>query len=98
MDKKQVIEIVRRYKEVISKLVPEGKVFLYGSYSKGTAHEGSDIDVAVVVPELSKDWLDVSSKLWGATWDINTLIEPVLLEQNDRSPLYSDVMRTGIAI
>jgi len=28
-------------------------VYLYGSYSKGTAREDSDIDVAVVVPEVN---------------------------------------------
>lgn len=100
MDQKQVTEIVRQYKQAIQHIVKDARVYLYGSYSKGTAHKDSDIDVAVVVPQLPKDadWLKISSSLWGATWDINTLIEPVLMEDCHPSPLYEDVMRTGLAI
>jgi hypothetical protein len=29
---------------------------------------------------------------------VNTLIEPVLLEDNEDSPLYREVMRTGINV
>ena len=100
MDQKQVIEIVRQYKGAIQDIVKDARVYLYGSYSKGTAHKDSDIDVAVVVPALdeNQDWLRTSSSLWGATWNVNTLIEPVLMEDCHPSPLYEDVMRTGIAI
>ncbi|MCQ2348701.1 MAG: nucleotidyltransferase domain-containing protein [Paludibacteraceae bacterium] len=100
MDQKQVTEIVRQYKEAIQPIVEDARVYLYGSYSKGTAHKDSDIDVAVVVPRLKEgmDWWKVSSSLWGATWNINTLIEPVLMEDCHPSPLYEDVMQTGIAI
>lgn len=98
MDKKQVIEIVGRYKQEILKFLPNSRVYLFGSHSKGLAHNESDIDVAIIVPELKEDWLATSSKLWGATWDINTKIEPVLLEDCHPSPLYQDVLRTGIAV
>jgi len=79
-------------------LIPNATIYLFGSYSKGTAHEGSDIDVAVVVPEYEGDWWAASSSLWRATRRVNTLIEPVLMEECHPSPLYEDVMRTGIAI
>ena len=58
----------------------------------------SDIDVAVVIPELHDDWFSVVPRLWGATRSVSTLIEPVLLEECHPSPLYDDVMRTGIAV
>ncbi len=98
MDKKQVINIVKDYKNALAGLFPVYSVYLFGSYSKGTAKSDSDIDVAVVVTKLDTDWLSASSKLWQATWDVNNLIEPVLLEQCNPSPLYEDVMRTGIAV
>ncbi len=98
MDKKQVIEIVKRYKIAIKDILPDSQIILFGSYSKGNARHDSDIDVAVIVPELKGDWLDTSAKLWGATWDINTLIEPVLIEKCHPSPLYQDIMNTGTPI
>ena len=48
MDKEQVIEIVKQYKEAIIKQISDAKVYLYGSYSKGTANPESDIDVGVL--------------------------------------------------
>ena len=98
MDKEQVIEIVKTYKAAILKEISDAKVYLYGSYSKGTARSESDIDVAVVVPAVQDDWLDVSTTLWLLAPQVNCLIEPVLIDQRFPSPLYDDIMRTGIAI
>lgn len=98
MDKEQALDLVRQYKQTISGMFDTSKVYMFGSYSKGTAHEESDIDVAVVIPELKDDWLQVVPRLWGATRNVSTLIEPVLLEECHPSPLYDDVMRTGIAV
>ena len=98
MDKEQVIEIVREYKKAVAKQISNAKVYLYGSYSKGTARPESDIDVAVIVPAVDDDWLDVSTTLWLLAPQVNYLIEPVLIDQRFPSPLYDDVIRTGIAI
>lgn len=98
MDKEQVIEIVKEYKKAVLKQISDAKIYLYGSYSKGTAHPESDIDVAVVVPAIQDDWLDMSTTLWLLAPQVNYLIEPVLIDQRFPSPLYDDVLRTGIAI
>ncbi|MBQ0076670.1 MAG: nucleotidyltransferase domain-containing protein [Bacteroidales bacterium] len=98
MDKEYVLDIVRQYKMALKPFFRNAKVYLYGSYSKGTAHKDSDIDVAVVIPECKADWLDTSAMLWDISTTINSLIEPVLLEKKHPTPLYDDVMRTGIAI
>lgn len=98
MDKEQVVNLVKEYKKAIAGEFSSFKVFLYGSYSKGTARKDSDIDVAVVVPSIGDEWLVKSSKLWYATLKVSTLIEPVLLEEGDKSPLYQDIMHSGISI
>lgn len=98
MDRNDAIEIVRLYKDAIADVFSNAKVYLYGSYSKGGATKDSDIDVAVVVPQVDGDWLQYSSQLWFKTITTSTLIEPVLLEECHPSPLYEDVLRTGILI
>lgn len=98
MGKNEVIAIVKQYKQQVLNKFGPASVYLYGSYSKGKAHDGSDIDVAVVVPEVKEDFLKASALLWALTWDINTLIEPVLIEEKHPSPLYEDVLRTGILV
>ena len=72
---------------------------MYGSYAKGYANPDSDIDVAVIVPESEitdawEQWADLCNDVWK----VNVLIEPVLLEEQEDSPLYRDVMRTGVAV
>ena len=96
----EAIELVRKYKRVISRRFPEEpKVYLYGSYSKGLANPWSDIDVAVVVPKIKdEDWIETSADLCHDVDEVSFLIEPVLMEQNEDSILYRDVMRTGVAV
>ena len=57
MDRETALKIARSYKEVIQPFVHDAKVYLYGSCSRNEAHKDSDIDVAVIVPELKGDWL-----------------------------------------
>ncbi|MBQ8657111.1 MAG: nucleotidyltransferase domain-containing protein [Prevotella sp.] len=98
--KDEAIELVRRYKEVIApRFEDDTKVMMFGSYSKGHPNEWSDIDVAVIVPKIAEGkWLEWSTSLWHDVKQVSLLIEPVLLEQNEPSPLYRDVMKTGVAI
>jgi len=72
---------------------------MYGSYAKGHATPDSDIDVAVIVPqlEITNHW-EQSADLWGDVRKVNVLIEPVLLEDNEDSMLYREVMRTGVSV
>ena len=99
MGKNEVIEIVRKYKDaVLSKIDGPATVYLYGSYSMGKARSDSDIDVAVVVPEVKDDFLKMSSLLWSVTWEISPLIEPVLIDARYPSPLYSSILSTGVAV
>ena len=105
MDKRQTLTreealaLVRRYKEVISpRFAVEPKVIMFGSYSKGYANADSDIDVAVIVPTYGNSKREMSKGLWRDVRDVSFLIEPVLMAEDRWSPLYDDVMRTGVAV
>ena len=98
MDKRQVVKIARQYKQAVVNAIGPAKVYLFGSYSKGCARPDSDIDIAVVVPRVNGDYLSTAAALWRITMDVNTLIEPVLIEELHPSPLYEDILQTGIAV
>ena len=105
MDKRQTLtreealELVRQYKRVISpRFDVEPKVLMFGSYSKGYARPDSDIDVAVIVPSFGDNWWPWTKSLWHEVRKVSTLIEPVLMEEDSHSPLYDDVIRTGVAV
>ena len=98
MGQNDVIDSVRRYKQLVLDNLGQARVYLFGSYSKGTARQDSDIDVGVVVPKVEDDFLKTSSMLWMLTWNVNTLIEPVLIEEAHPSPLFDEVLRTGVLV
>ena len=95
----EALSLVRRYKEVIRPhFEVEPKVMMFGSYSKGYANPDSDIDVAVIVPTYGNRKFEIAQDLWHDVDEVSLLIEPVLMAEDKWSPLYKDVMRTGIAV
>lgn len=98
MDKEQAITLAKRYKEAISEKLPIKALYLYGSFSKGTYHKDSDIDIAVVVDKLNDDYFADTPILWRVKRKVCNLIEPVLLTEDLSNPLYYDIINTGIPI
>jgi len=99
LTREEALELVRRYKQVIRpRFDVEPRVMMFGSYSKGYANPDSDIDVAVIVPTYGDNKFEISKKLWHDVDKVSFLIEPVLMADDRWSPLYDDVMRTGVAV
>lgn len=100
LSRDEALNLVRRYKQVIMpRFNGQAKVMMFGSYSKGYPNEWSDIDVAVIVPTVADDkWLETSVALGKDSDKVSLLIEPVLMAEDRWSPLYDDVMQTGVAV
>ncbi|MBI4671262.1 MAG: nucleotidyltransferase domain-containing protein [Chloroflexi bacterium] len=98
-------DIFRTTKEYIAALRDSGlqiqAAYLYGSQAKGTAHEWSDIDIAIIAPNLSGDWHDDLVRLNLLANRIDSRIEAVgYLPKNfrDESPLVWEIKMTGIPL
>lgn len=100
LGKEEALDIVRRYKDVIApRFGGKAQVMMFGSYSKGNANPWSDIDVAVIVPKIDSDrWLETSIALGMDVDKVSLLIEPILIEEGEDSPIFREVMRTGIVV
>ncbi|MBR1550461.1 MAG: nucleotidyltransferase domain-containing protein [Bacteroidales bacterium] len=100
LSRDEALGLVRHYKQVIApRFGGRLKVMMYGSYAKGTPNPWSDIDVAVIVPHVAdEEWLQRSVDLVSDGRTVTSLIEPVLMEDNEDSILYDDVMSTGVAV
>lgn len=100
LTQQEALGLVRRYKQVIApRFDNKMRVMMFGSYAKGSANSWSDIDVAVIVPKVEEDkWLDTSVALGMDVDRVSLLIEPVLMEYDEDTTLYREVMHTGIAV
>ncbi|MHB8996143.1 MAG: nucleotidyltransferase domain-containing protein [Armatimonadota bacterium] len=91
--------VVAAYARLVADEFPDSQIVLFGSYVRGEAHDGSDIDVAVIVPEIRGDYLALAARLCRLRDDLDPLIEPHLLSrENDDSGFVREVLRTGEVI
>lgn len=63
MDKRKAPEVAVEYASFLRKINPSiKKVYLFGSYARGTANDNSDIDLAIIFDNLS-DAFDMQVEL-----------------------------------
>ena len=99
MDKAEVIKKLGEYKQLLSEHMAFEAMILFGSYAKGTEREDSDMDVAVIVDKLQRDYFSIHPLLWKIRRMVDDRIEPVVLErQNDESGFLSKITKYGILI
>ncbi len=99
MDKIEAIEKVKEYKLLLKGYFQIDNVYLFGSYAKNTNKEDSDIDVAIVVSNISDDFFAVNPLLWKIRRQVDDRIEPILIDKNnDKSGFLEEIKRSGIEI
>ena len=99
MDKSEAIEKVRRFADLVNLELPLKAVILFGSYAKGTERKDSDIDVAIVVKSTDMKFSEYAPMIWRLRRKIDTLIEPVLIEEdNDLSGFLEEIYKTGVIV
>ena len=96
MDKTTAINVAHQYAEEVIKEMTPDRILLFGSYAKGNANEESDIDIAVIFDGFKGDWFRACKRLSSLTWEVNTSIEPVLLDsRDDKTGFVEEVLRYG---
>jgi len=99
MGKTDVDDSLKKYSTELKMIIQFKKLILYGSFAKGTANKDSDIDLAVIVEKFSEDFLTVSPKLWKLASQIDSRIEPIILEEGrDESGFIESISKHGILI
>lgn len=98
----RIMEIVKRYVEKVCEEYQIKAIILFGSYAKGTEHEDSDIDIAVITDDIKTDRFDEEIKLMQLRWDIDLRIEPHIISisdyENNETPFVVEVKNTGIKV
>jgi predicted nucleotidyltransferase len=104
MDKipNDIIESVKRFKNIAAAVINIEKVFIYGSYAKGSGRAGSDIDVCIIANEKKNPYLimrDINRK----TIETDVRIEPVVFlsdDYHDNEPrgLLREIIEHGVEI
>ena len=93
--------------DVATKVVPAGgKVWLYGSRARGDAHENSDWDLLILLPQdriTTHDEDAIGYPFVEAGWDIDADVSPQIYtfaewEQRETTPFRLNVERDKIPV
>jgi uncharacterized protein len=99
MVKEKIINIAKRFSEKAIRVLDIEKIYLYGSYTKGTNNKDSDIDIAVVVKNDKYDYFKSYSILSEICRNVDTRIEPIILEKGkDPSGFLETIYKEGIVV
>ena len=79
------------------------KAVLYGSYAHGEPHKDSDVDLAIVSPDLGRSRFEERKMLLQLAWRIDPRLEPIPVSsqsyENDTwVPLIHEIREKGIEI
>jgi uncharacterized protein len=97
MDKTEVVNIARRFASEIMSHYDCKRVFLFGSRAKGTGHEESDIDIAVILKDYD-NIMDIQLELMKLQCKIDSRIEPHLFREKDfhaANPIVNEILKYG---
>jgi predicted nucleotidyltransferase len=102
MGKSMILSIAKTFFDQVKKKFPVDKVYLFGSYAKDNANDGSDIDVCVVSSAFGKNYSDEELELIKLAMKIDTRISPVPSNpqdiQNRWSQLAHEITTYGIQV
>lgn len=98
MDKEQARRVSKNYlNKVRENNISFEEAWLFGSYAKGTAHDESDIDIAIVLENMFNSF-DTEVKLMTLREGDEIYIEPHTVDKEDfhrGSPLASQILKEG---
>lgn len=101
MDKKTASETVKTYLDFLKKNNYDIlTAYLFGSYAKGNFNEDNDIDLAVVMKNLSSSFL-MQVELMKISRKFDTRIEPHPFDERDfdsSNPFANEILKHGIKI
>jgi predicted nucleotidyltransferase len=101
VDTETVAAIIQQYITDVKKAMPIDKVYIYGSYVKGTQRENSDVDICFFSYSFEfKRSLDILTELFylKTKYDKYLLIQPNAFptsELDNDNPFVKEILRTG---
>jgi predicted nucleotidyltransferase len=102
MDKNDAIRISINYlNKLKSSNIYFSEAWLFGSYAKGSQHDNSDIDIAIVLDESVSLTFDTEIQLMIIRKGEETMIEPHAFskeEFNNSTPIVKQIIDYGIRI
>jgi len=98
----RVLTKVQLYLEKLRKSgITISKAYIFGSYAKGKADRWSDIDIAIVSPQIGEDRFEERVRLTQMAISVDDRLEPLPFSPetfNDEDPFVKKIKNEGLAV
>jgi len=77
------------------------EAYIFGSHAKGKADKWSDIDIAVVSPQIGNDRFEERVRLTELAMSVDDRIEPLPFNKktfSDKDPFVQKILAEGLAV
>ncbi len=99
MDKSDAIKLCKGYlRKVKHSDIGFSEAWLFGSFARGSQHDNSDVDIAIILKEGVKKSFDMEVQLMLIRKGEETIIEPHAFtkdEFNNNTPIVIQIMKNG---
>jgi|SRR6056297_2007798 predicted nucleotidyltransferase len=101
MSRTEIEKIIKQYGEKLrSQDFDFEAIYFFGSHAKNKSNKWSDIDIAVISDQLSKNKEENYLKLWDYRLDVDTRLEPhgftISEFKNNLDPFVSEIKSHGV--
>lgn len=99
--REDITNIINSFVALVSSEFPVKSVYLFGSYAKGTAHDNSDINVAIVSDKFEgiRFWDRERLGKYVIKSSVDLEVHPYKTEDfTEDDPFVNEILRTGLKI
>ncbi|MBO7620174.1 MAG: nucleotidyltransferase domain-containing protein [Victivallales bacterium] len=102
--KMQTKEIEQIKEKLVRQLSPE-KIYLFGSFAEGTADEGSDVDIYIIVKDDTENLVDLTAEAYKSIRNVRSRAVDIIIgtesrfeSRKNRAGLENEVMSKGVLL
>jgi len=96
-------QTIQKFAACVKAYFPGARVWAFGSRVKGNAEPGSDLDVCVVIPQVTpRTRRTISDMAWEVGFNNDILVSTIVLpdsefSENSADPLVKTILNEGVA-
>ncbi|MCU0287414.1 MAG: nucleotidyltransferase domain-containing protein [Acidobacteria bacterium] len=93
MVEKEIANLIKRFiNELKKENIIVKKVFLFGSYARGTQRKDSDIDIAIIIESNGEEQIDKKINPWKYAARVDTRLAPIALWESEMKKDYIPII------
>lgn len=100
----QTKEIEQIKEKLVRQLSPE-KIYLFGSFAEGTADEGSDVDIYIIVKDDTENLVDLTAEAYKSIRNVRSRAVDIIIGTESRfesrknwAGLENEVLNKGVLL